>query len=168
MKSHLLSIITSTLIIITTFTSCERDDICAESTPTTPLLVIDFYDIDNPTELKAPSGFTVIENGSDSGRSFTATSLSIPLRTDLDNTEFLFTINSTNTPDDTNPPNTDIINFAYTRTEEYVSKACGYRVLFDNLEQLTSGQSDDLWIQNIEVINNQVSQNETAHIHIFH
>ena len=34
--------------------SCERDDICAEATPVTPLLIIDFFDIENTTEAKRP------------------------------------------------------------------------------------------------------------------
>ena len=33
--------------------SCERDDICATSTPTTPLLTIGFLDGDNINETKS-------------------------------------------------------------------------------------------------------------------
>ncbi len=38
------------LLLITTFYSCERDDICPESTPTTPHLVISFFDVDDQDE----------------------------------------------------------------------------------------------------------------------
>ena len=41
-----ISLFTLFLFIIVNF-SCERDDICPESTPTTPSLIIDVFDIDN-------------------------------------------------------------------------------------------------------------------------
>ena len=39
--------------------SCEKDDICAESTPTTPKVVIEFYDAANPTTAKNVSNLVV-------------------------------------------------------------------------------------------------------------
>ena len=39
-------------LIAITFSSCEKDDICDANTPTTPRLIIDFYDATNPTALK--------------------------------------------------------------------------------------------------------------------
>ena len=35
------------IVSIIFLTSCEKDDICPESTQTTPRLVITFYDINN-------------------------------------------------------------------------------------------------------------------------
>jgi len=39
-------------LIILTIYNCESDDICPESTLTTPRLIVTFYDIDNPEERK--------------------------------------------------------------------------------------------------------------------
>mgnify|MGYP006353373257 FL=1 len=36
------------LAVAFTFSSCEKDDICDANTPTTPRLVIGFYDFLNP------------------------------------------------------------------------------------------------------------------------
>ena len=40
------------IVSIIFLTGCEKDDICPESTQTTPRLVITFYDIDNTQERK--------------------------------------------------------------------------------------------------------------------
>ena len=40
------------LIGIITLQNCERDDICAEGTTTTPRLLIEFYDASNPDDFK--------------------------------------------------------------------------------------------------------------------
>ena len=45
---------------------CQRDDICAESIETTPLLIIRFYDIEEPDELKAPQNLSIRSVDSDS------------------------------------------------------------------------------------------------------
>ena len=43
------------LLLLTTLSlwGCTRDDICPEDTQTTPLLVIKFMDISNPSQVKA-------------------------------------------------------------------------------------------------------------------
>ena len=43
------------LFLIVIF-SCEKDDICSETTQTTPRLVIEFYDLQAPDELLAVPG----------------------------------------------------------------------------------------------------------------
>ena len=39
-------------LIILTIYNCESDDICPESTLTTPRLIVTFYDEENPQERK--------------------------------------------------------------------------------------------------------------------
>ena len=39
---------------------CEPDDICSQSTQTTPRLVIDFYDIENLSDKKSVAGLFAI------------------------------------------------------------------------------------------------------------
>ena len=52
MKHSFIAILVLLVIGFTT-NSCQRDDICPESTATTPKLIITFYDINvTPTELK--------------------------------------------------------------------------------------------------------------------
>jgi len=47
------------IILIATVTSynCESDDICPESTLTTPRMIITFYDVNNPEERKFSLNF---------------------------------------------------------------------------------------------------------------
>ena len=46
-------IITSiALVIAFSFWNCEKDDICEDGTPTTPRMIIEFYDNLNPTAKK--------------------------------------------------------------------------------------------------------------------
>ena len=52
------------ILIILTGLSCERDDICSENTPTTPSLVIRFYNVDDQEQTKQVRLLTV--NGIDS------------------------------------------------------------------------------------------------------
>lgn len=148
--------------------SCERDDICAESTPTTPLLIIRFYDAENPSEFKAASDLIVAEVGASVGLLFTGDSISIPLRTEVDITTYRFTINSNAAVDDEDPINADLIGFDYQRTEEYVSKACGFRTLYSQLGTAREGLDDGSWIQDLIIDNTNVNDATAAHIRIFH
>lgn len=147
--------------------SCERDDICAETTPTTPLLVIDFFDADNPTEPKAPNNLIIAEAGTTTGLLVNTATVSIPLRTDEDQSSFVFVLNSGSEEID-NPQNIDDITFSYTRTEEYVSKACGFRVLYQALQEQLTSPEDDFWIEDIIIVNPTIEDEAQAHIRILH
>ncbi len=160
-------------VFITTYlvSSCERDDICAEGTPTTPLLIIKFIDFDNSTEVKAPTELQVkavdLENVFPIGT--VTDSILIPLKTTESITEYAFTINSDTTNDET-PPNTDIISFQYTLAEEYVSSACGFKVNYEGLtiSPPNAGEDGSNWIQNITIQREDVTDETTAHVFIFH
>ena len=68
--------------------SCEKDDICAESTPTTPKVVIEFYDAANPTTAKNVSNLVVTSPDFTKALSpFSGTNkIKVPLKTFQDNT----------------------------------------------------------------------------------
>lgn len=149
-------------------TSCERDDICAESTPTTPLLIIRFYDFDNPSEFKVPTNLGIAESDQENGLLFNSDSIAIPLRTDVDQTSFRFVLNATGETDTEDISNEDLIDFTYERTEDYVSKACGFRITYDGLGESRTPQPDGFWIQDLIIDNNTVDNETTAHIRIFH
>ncbi len=157
-------------IIANLVLSCERDDICAEGTPTTPFLIIKFIDFTSATEIKRPVELQVRAVGVDSifNIGSVTDSILIPLRTNASITDYELTINS-DTSNDTNPSNTDIVSFQYTPVEEYVSSACGFKI---NYEGLTTSPveagSDGSWIQNITVQRQDVIDETAAHVFIFH
>lgn len=147
--------------------SCERDDICPESTPTTPLLVIEFVDVDNPSEPKIPSNLIVAEQGASNGLSFNTATISIPLRTNMEETNFVFVLNNGSQDPDA-PQNVDQVIFNYTIQEEYVSKACGFRVLYEALQTNIVAGEDDFWIQDFIILNPNIEDETTTHLRILH
>ncbi|GAA4277974.1 DUF6452 family protein [Aquimarina mytili] len=165
-----LLLLSAILSIIFTSTSCERDDICAEGTPTTPLLIIKFLDFDTGTEIKAPVELQV--KAVDVETIFTLSgvtdSIAIPLKTNEAITDYEFTINSI-FENDSIPLNTDTVSFQYTLEQEYVSSACGFRVNYRGLTASPPQSGDDgSWIRNITIQREDVTDETTAHIFIFH
>ena len=162
MKKGVLFILLSCAL----FSSCERDDICAATTPITPLLVIDFFDAENPSEPKVPNGLFIAEEGSNIGLAFTSASISLPLRTDVDQTRYNFFLNFGEEGD--TPENVDQLVFNYLRQEEFVSKACGFRVTYQGLQDEFIPLADNAWIANITILDATIEDETEAHIRIFH
>ncbi len=128
------------ILIIFASSSCEKDDICDANTPTTPRLVIDFYNVTNPTVKKNVTNLKVIGEGMTNGIVFVpgatgdaqylanGSTISIPLKTDANSTKYNFILNAGNS----NPALIDIdaITFNYSRNDVFVSRACGFKTLF--------------------------------------
>ena len=90
------------LIVIISFIACEKDDICVDGD--TPLLIIQFYDIENPSELKAVPSLRVIGLGQSSTVNTIADrtsldSISLPLRINEANTGFILISDSADITD---------------------------------------------------------------------
>jgi len=162
--------------------SCEKDDICAETTPTTPKLILRFFDITSQDDTKSVTGLRVTgldDSNQDieiSGLNFVTTdSINFPLRTDANLTKFVFhkdyAFDDNGTPEDTSDDiisgNPDIVTISYQREDVYVSRACGFKTIFNNLAISVELDSDN-WIINSEIINSIVENEITAHVKIFH
>ena len=143
---------------------CQKDDICPEGTETTPLLVIEFYDTLDPTRPKAVPNLTVRASGMEEAFLGPATvnSVSIPLRTDENFTEYIFTYNTGG-----NEENQDTVSFTYSPDTEYLNRACGFKINYSSLDVALSND-DDNWILS-ETVNQESVENETeAHIYFTH
>lgn len=160
------------LIILTfgvIFSACEKDDICDPSTPTTPKVVIDFYDATTGLA-KTVNQLAIQEVGSSSFyETFTGKSkITIPLKTTADVTKYRFILNNKNTV--VPLQNEDFLEFNYTRNNVYISRACGYKTLF-TLKGIPvktdSNPTDGFWIQNITVQTTNISTENETHIKIF-
>lgn len=162
------------------FSSCEKDDICDANTPTTPRLVISFYDYSNPSVLKSVNNLKVIGLGMTEGIVFNAattldlkyltnaSSISIPLKTTEDSTTYSLILNSGLTGFE----NTDNIRFDYTRNEVYVSRACGFKTLFtlnpqNPITHSDAALPDQKWIKYISVEKSNIDNEYETHIKIF-
>lgn len=168
-----LTLIALSLLLANSFWSCEKDDICPEGTPTTPNVVIEFYDAANPENLKPVTNLGVVASGFSTGFGYNGVSkIKVPLKTNEDQTILQFIQNGS----DTNPDNDniDVLTFNYTRTDIYVSRACGYKTVFqlnENNPVLTdSNSADGLWISTttpIEVIQSNIQYENETHIKIY-
>ncbi len=151
------------------FIACEKDDICVDGD--TPLLIIRFYDAAEPTALKTVSSLRIVgigqENPVDTFSDRTnLDSVAIPLRINEPDSGFLIILDSAD-EDEAETGNIDALSFSYTTDEVFVSRACGFVANYSDLNQVLTSDSDN-WIQSIEIANNLVTKQDSAHVKIFH
>lgn len=173
MKKFIASV--AVLLTLTIYlVSCEKDDICSEDTPTTPNVIIEFYDRDIQDQLKSLAGMQYYEVGNDNIDTLNGSRLELPLRTDADTVKWAFKYTATIGGE--TYTNIDILEFRYTRNEVYVSRACGYKTLFlldqgDSLEpnplHTDDVSADGLWIYGITTLTNTIENEDETHVKIF-
>lgn len=164
-----------TLIFLSLFTvislSCERDDICPESTATTPRLVIQFFNVNNP-EVQKRINELVIRSTDEDNENFIAydnvSTIILPLKTDQNSTQYLMTINSES--ENVNLINTDEIVFNYARRNDYINRACGYKVNFLDLQSTKIQEEDPAteWIKATIVQQATIDNENETHLYIYH
>ena len=158
------------------FTGCEKDDICDANTVTTSRLVISFYDVTNSSVLKNVTNLKIVGEGMTEGVSFNGSTLingstvSIPLKTDVDTTTFSLILNSGNS--NSALVNEDILKLNYVRENIFVSRACGFKTIYtlDPLNPYTHTDAaipDLKWIQYISVKNSIIDNENETHLEIF-
>ena len=151
----LLSLLFLVSFITATF-SCQ-DEFCLDAT--TPNLIIRFYNKDTITKTKSiklivwANSKDILYNG------VTTDSLSIPLDTQNNNVTYHISIlDSENSQED--------IDINYTIEDVFVSKACGYKSIFNNVSITTTNNS---WISNITPTSTfNITDQTKAHVKIFH
>ncbi len=153
--------------------SCQRDDICSESTLTTPLLKISFFDFDDQEVPKSPINLSVKAESLDSNflTRVNASEISIPLRTDVDLTTYEFILNARAASDTTSAEgNKDVIAFTYGRNQVYINRACSFKVTYVNLAANleTENPVANNWIKEITVVQSTIEDETTTNISIFH
>jgi hypothetical protein len=156
------------ILLLVSFSSCEKDDICAKGTPVTPRIIIEFYDAAQPTIVKNVIQLGVIEPNLTSGIAFTGVSkIQVPLKTNQNSTILRFIQNGgdTNASND----NIDILTFNYQRVDEYVSRACGFKTLFylNETNPITLTADSNNWIQNIQVQQINIENENEVHVKIY-
>ncbi len=161
------------LFLLMTF-SCEKDDICPADTPTTPQLIIRFYDKDSPEEFKSVTTLRVIGDGQTEPLStvnrITTDSIAIPLRISETTTIFRMISDSADDEMGMETGNEDSITFSYQTEEVFVSRACGYKTVYSDLTIEIINEGVDNWmdIALSEVVNNAVTNQGAAHVKIYH
>ena len=157
------------ILIVFAFKGCTKDDICPPDTATTANLVIAFNDISNPTNTKNVTVLSVLTDNIDSTAvvSFENTNeIAIPLNSASDTTKYLFKRSIISSTDTIN--NIDKLTFVYQRREDYVNRACGFKVEYFNLEASLENEGAENWIQEIIVKRDTVNDENSAHITVLH
>ena len=166
------------LLLCFTLINCEKDDICPETTETTPKLHIAFYDnsITNEDTFKnidklrvtgvghPTSAFLPGYDGTKEGLK----ELYLPLKTNADITQYVLH-RGYKIDNNVVLGNPDTISINYSRKDVYVSRACGYKTIFENVAITLKSDSDN-WIKIVQEENeNQTVEHETdIHYKIYH
>lgn len=151
---------------ILVITSCEKDDFCLKN-PVTPNLVLRFYSDTSNETLKNARLLSVWAEGKDTIADYTSTttdSIAIPLNSLTSETIYHLKINNEDGALADNQYTTFTIT--YTPEEKYVSRSCGYQVIFNDVSFASDNAN---WIKDftpstLTTIDNQ----NTAHVQIFH
>jgi len=157
--------------------SCEKDDICTTTNAHTAHLIIRFYDQFDQGTTKVVTNLLIVGDGNSLsyGVESTRDSIAIPLRILENNTSYKlikdYTIDDNGTPDDNSDDtvtgNEDIVIINYENEELFISKACGFKNIFNDVNFGFTADANN-WILNTTVINNKIENENNAHIHIFH
>jgi hypothetical protein len=157
-------------LYLLTVASCEKDDICVEGN--TPLMVIEFFDINNRDNLKNVTTLRVVGEG----QTVTVNTVTdrtnlnkiiIPLKTAADTTGFLLIANSASNDDGFEIGNIDTVSFNYARLEDFKSRACGFIINYEELNGVFQTDTDN-WIQDIEIMRTEIINSDSTHVKIFH
>lgn len=160
---YLLMFCTAVLLLA----SCQHNDICTAESPSTPKIVIRFYDINRLSALKTVKGLNVREIHSDKfyfEEPVTDSMIALPLRTNAHTTTYELIINL----DDSVNIRKDTIKLTYATEEEYISRACGFRDIFTDVK--AEGTAADSWIKDIRFVDTTktVKDEKNAHLYIYH
>ncbi len=174
---RLIGSVSLLLVLSCYLLSCEMDDLCAEGTPTTPRIVLGFFSETNDVEARPVTRLQVFTEGSqDTIQLGTIAEVSLPLRTDGTATKWGLIYNRLDEGVEGGVvPNADFLEFKYTTREEYVSRACGYKILFtleDNTDLLPNPVLSDaggegLWIDRTEVITTNIENENDVHVKVY-
>lgn len=157
-------------LVFISLLGCEKDDICDETQSVTPRVIIEFYDASQPSILKNVTNLEVhTENEIDTTVVFTGVSkIKLPLNPILQTTTYTLKLNSTIVAS----ANTDVLTFNYATKQLYVSRACGFKNVYElntsNGIIRTDGTTNDgFWIQDFDVITNKINNEDEVHIKIY-
>lgn len=172
MKGY-LKILVPAVVLIMLILGCQRDDICPETTETTPMLVLRFYDAEERESTGRPTNLSIRSMVNDSIKTLyqriNEDSIAIPLRTDQNTTTYTFTIFDSESNDENQEftPDTDTLTFTYGSEEIYVNRACAYKVIYNSVKLTVEGGDDGEWIDSFIIEEPNIEDDTEAHINIY-
>lgn len=159
------------IILSILLSSCQYNDICTDNDPTTPRLVIKFYDAQKPGKLKPVEGFNAKEKNADKfyfKEAITDTIVKLPLQTGVNSVEYELVIFQNQDIDSIPAEQSGFIKFTYTPEDVYISRPCGFRNIFKDFDAQRIA-SASTWIEKIEIPHeNQIDNEKITHLYIYH
>lgn len=150
-------------VVITGLLSCERDDFCVQN-PVTPNLVLRFYDKDDNNQTKAVQRLSIIAQGKTDSLFTNQTTDSIAIPLNSLTTETVYTLKMNNIDNTIANNQIATLTIKYTPEEDYVSRSCGYRVIYKDVNLTHTGWINNLSTSLITNIDNQAK----AHVQVYH
>lgn len=159
------------LLAIASLFACEKDDIC-EGEAATPNMRIEFYDKANSTVLKPfykLHCYAVPQTPTDSVKIIEFTYKSeIQLPLDITSNQTIWNVTLFEIVNNDTIQKTDQLTFTYNPKIEYVSKACGYKTVFENVTANLNANNPENWITNFTLLNNNIINQETPDAKIYY
>lgn len=151
------------------FIACESDDLCEHSV-NTPRLVLRFYDTNSKTTIKRVDNLIVYGEGQNTILTNTTTdSIALPLKVGTTTTTYVMIENAEfdATSGTITSGNVATVTFTYGVEEEFVSKACGFKILYNALK-VSVENSDSSWIKSINIKNTNIKNESSAQVQFYH
>ncbi|MEC4114806.1 DUF6452 family protein [Myroides pelagicus] len=156
-----------------TFVSCEKDDICAETEPTTPSFLIEFFDYEDQERPRSETIEAYALGYEQQKITSIGNKLSLPLRLDQQETSWVLT--RTVREQEQTIAIKDTLTYAYKINTTYLNKACGYVSTFslnqDGSSPLLNGKRNNKqgnWIKLYITETNEIINEDQAHFTIYY
>lgn len=159
----------STLVL----SGCEKDDICSADEPTTPNLIVEFYDY---LDQEIPNNGIVRAYAlgqTDHVIQSTSNKIILPFR--LDEQQTTWVLESVDRTSQELEVKKDTLTFSYRVETFFLNKACGYVSHFflnqDGSSPLLNGKQNNTkgnWIKQYQTQTNEITDQTQAHFKIFY
>ncbi|WP_430613290.1 DUF6452 family protein [Flavobacterium sp. JP2137] len=162
------------LWILLGIAGCEKDDICPETTPTTPSVFIRFFDRLDPTRPNSEGTLKYYESENEKTVTRSGSEIKLPLRLDRQQTVWVLELTTLDNAG-AEVVRRDTLSFKYELETLYVSKACGYKNIFTLVDNSTVEENPQLnhngvgnWINRYQIMTTNITTEADEHIKIYY
>lgn len=155
------------IVFIIGLTSCESDDICAD-TVVTSRLIVRVYDKDATNTTKSVPNLLVYGKGHPSNEAIqlsSTDSIVLPLKMLEKESTFVLVKNAVITNDVVTSGEETELKITYTPEQVFADKGCGYKVTYKDISAEIPTTS---WISSVRTIFNHLEDEKKATIHIYY
>ena len=142
-------------LMIVIISSCEKDDFCTQN-PVTPKLILAFYNTDSRNDLKTIEQLYVWAEGKEDSLLVNVSQDSIFIPLNVNSNQTVYNLSKDNVVEQ--------FTIDYTPENRYVSRSCGYKIIFNDLTFSTTNN----WITDFTAIETSLENQDSAHVQIFH